>query len=579
MKRHHWNIKRVERRDLRLEELAGIADRAKAGPLGEADHATLVQALQTLAFLTQELQAKGASLERLRRMLFGPRTEKTSQVLGDNAVPGSSGTTGGEAGAAAGAPTASGETSGTGTAGDAAGPPSKRPGHGRNGAAAYTGAMKIPVQHASLHRGDGCPGCQKGKVYPLPMPSVLVRVTGMAPLGAKVYECEQLRCNLCGEVFVADAPEGVGQEKYDETAASMIGMLKYGAGMPFNRIEKLQGNMGIPLPAATQWEVVERAAGPLAPAHEELINQAAQGELLHNDDTTAKILELMAEAEAEPAEDAEEEGKERTGVFTTGIVAEREGHRIALFRTGRKHAGENLRDVLLRRAAELQAPIQMCDALSRNLPGDLKTILANCLAHARRRFVEVVDDFPDECRHLLEVLREVYKTDASAREQRLSPEDRLRLHQEQSGPRMAHLEVWLREQIERHRVEPNSGLGEAIGYMRKHWAPLTLFLRVAGAPLDNTVCERALKKAVLHRKNALFYKTQNGARVSDIFMSLIHTAELAHENPFDYLVALQRHHEQVAATPAEWMPWNYRDTLARLAKGPASSATEPAATR
>jgi hypothetical protein len=210
----------------------------------------------------------------------------------------------------------------------------------------------------------------------LATPSVLVRITGMAPLGANLYERQQLRCNLCGEVFVADAPEGVGHEKYDETAASMVGLLKYGAGMPFNRIEKLQGNLGIPLPAATQWEVVERAAGLLMPAHQELIDQAAQGELLHNDDTTAKILELMAESEAEPA-DGEEEA-ERTGIFTTGIVAEREGHRIALFLTGRQHAGENLRDVLSRRRADLQAPIQMCDALSRNLPGELKTVLANC---------------------------------------------------------------------------------------------------------------------------------------------------------------------------------------------------------
>ena len=126
---------------------------------------------------------------------------------------------------------------------------------------------------------------------------------------------------------------------------------------------------------------------------------------------------------------------------------------------------------------------------------------------ARRRFVEVVDDFPDECRHQLEVLREAYKTDALARQRGLSPEDRLRLRQEQSGPRMADLGVWLREQIEQHKVEPNSGLGKAIGYIRKHWEPLTLFLREPGAPLDYTVCERALKKAILHRKNALFCKT------------------------------------------------------------------------
>jgi hypothetical protein len=552
MKRHHRQRPGTVRRDLRLAELQGIVERAKT-VLCESDHAALAQAVQTLAFLTQELQAKGASLERLRRMLFGAPTEKTSQVL-DTPATGA----GGEAGAVAG-----GGTPG-GSEGAESAPPPKRPGHGRNGASAYTGATKLAVPHASLHGGDACPECQKGKVYPLATPAVLVRVTGMAPLSATVYECEQMRCNLCGEVFKAEAPEGVGHEKYDESASSMIGLLKYGAGMPFFRVEKLQAGMGIPLPAATQWELVEDAAVRLEPAHEELIDQAAQGELLHNDDTTARILELIDAAEAEPVPGGTEGKDERTGVFTTGIVAQRQGHPIALFFTGRKHAGENLADVLAHRASTLAAPIQMCDALSRNVPGELKTILSHCIAHARRRFVEVVNDFPDECRHLLETLREVYKTDALARQQGLSPEDRLLLHQAHSGPLMADLEVWLREQIEQRKVEPNSGLGDAIEYMQKHWSKLTLFLQVPAAPLDNNICERALKKAILHRKNALFYKTQNGARVGDIFMSLIHSAELNGANPFEYLVALQKHHQDVAANPVEWMPWTYRDTLARM---------------
>lgn len=376
MKRHRRDRKRTARRELRLDALQGIVDRAKCGPLCDEDHAVLVQALQTLTFLTQELQAKGASLERLRRMLFGARTEKTRQVLGD------------DAGAAAGVSAAGGETSGTPS--DEAAPRPKRPGHGRNGAAAYAGATKIPVSHATLRSGDGCPECQKGKVYMLATPSVLVRITGMAPLGANLYERQQLRCNLCGEVFVADAPEGVGHEKYDETAASMVGLLKYGAGMPFNRIEKLQGNLGIPLPAATQWEVVERAAGLLMPAHQELIDQAAQGELLHNDDTTAKILELMAEAEAEPA-DGEEEA-ERTGIFTTGIVAEREGHRIALFLTGRQHAGENLRDVLSRRRADHRHPSRCATRCRGICPGSSRPswrtagARASALRRGGRRF-------------------------------------------------------------------------------------------------------------------------------------------------------------------------------------------------
>jgi transposase len=302
---------------------------------------------------------------------------------------------------------------------------------------------------------------------------------------------------------------------------------------------------------------VERAAKLLEPAHDELVHQAAQAKLLHNDDTSAKILELGSSRS-----EVVDEGQ-RTGVFTSAIVAENEQRRIALFFTGPKHAGENLARVLAERAATLSAPIQMCDALSRNLPGELETILANCLSHARRRFVDVANDFPDEVKYILVTLGEVYKTDALARERGLSPEERLRLHQAASGPLMGDLEEWLRAQIDEHQVEPNSGLGEAIGYMRKHWNELTLFLREPGAPLDNNICERALKKAILHRKNALFYKTQNGARVGDIFMSLIHTAELNGAGAFDYLVALQRHHEEVAAEPTAWMPWCYRDALAR----------------
>jgi transposase len=98
--------------------------------------------------------------------------------------------------------------------------------------------------------------------------------------------------------------------------------------------------------------------------------------------------------------------------------------------------------------------------------------------------------------------------------------------------------------------------------MLKHWDRLTLFLRQPGAPLDNNVCERALKKAILHRKNALFYKTRNGARVGDLFMSLIYTCQLNQANPFDYLTRLQRQADSVAAHPELWLPWNYRDAPA-----------------
>jgi transposase len=297
----------------------------------------------------------------------------------------------------------------------------------------------------------------------------------------------------------------------------------------------------------------------------ELIRHAAQGEVLHNDDTSMPVLALRRDACHEDVH-TEDDAAERTGVFTSGIVSTAQGQNIALFFTGRQHAGENLADVLKRRAAELAPPIQMCDALSRNLPKlpeKLEVIVGHCLAHARRRFVEVTPNFPEECRHVLEQLGEVYSNDARAREQGMMREERLRFHQLHSGPVMDQLQGWLTAQFAEKKVEPNSGLGMAIRYLLKHWERLTLFLRQPGAPLDNNICERALKKAILHRKNSLFYKTENGARVGDLFMSLIHTCELCGANPFDYLTQLQQHAAELARNPSRWMPWNYRETLPR----------------
>jgi len=439
-------------------------------------------------------------------------------------------------------------------------------GHGRNGAEAYKGADHIKCPHGSLKSGDLCPECAKGKVY-ASRPRTLVRVTGQAPLGATVYELDSLRCNLCGMEFVAEPPAGAGDKKYDALAAAMIALLRYGSGLPFNRLEGLQRNLQIPLPASTQWDIASDAATLVMPVYEELIRQGAQGNLVHNDDTSMQVLELRKQIDA-----MNEAGEtDRTGIFSTGVVCQLDGgQRVALFFTGRNHAGENLAAVLRQRASELEPPLQMCDGLDRNLPKDFETVVTNCLAHARRKFVEVVSGFPQEVRFVLETLRDVYKNDADAKQHGLSPHERMAHHQEHSAPLMAKLEDWMREQLDDKHVEPNSRLGQAIRYVRKRWKRLTQFLRVPGAPMDNNIVEQSLKKAILHRKNSLFYKTENGARVGDVFMSLIHTAELAGRNALDYLASLIDNADDVAATPSRWLPWVY-DASTAAARQPASN--------
>jgi transposase len=216
----------------------------------------------------------------------------------------------------------------------------------------------------------------------------------------------------------------------------------------------------------------------------------------------------------------------------------------------------------------------MSDALDRNVPKGHKVFESNCASHARRRLVDQAENFPSECRYLLETYGRVFKIDELCRTRELSDDERLRKHQQESGPLMAEIKKWMEKQFEEKRVEPNSGLGEAFRYMLNRWDKFTLFLRLPGAPLHNNIAERALKLAIRHRNNSLFYRSERGARVGDIYMTLIHTTELQGENPFHYLTELMRHESAVADEPAAWLPWNYRDTLERFLRDASATAGE-----
>jgi transposase len=526
-----------KRIDLDLKKIDALLLRAEAGVLDAGDCEIIKAMAECIVYLSQAVDEKAVKIKKLLRMIFGASTEKKQNVIA-NAKDGDSD----DRQEAAGASPPEDE-----------GKKTQPKGHGRNGADDYPGAPRIEIAHPELKPGDPCPECKEGKLYKISEPGVEIRVKGAAPLTATIYELEKLRCNLCGAVFTAPLPASAGKKKYDASAAAMIALLKYGYGLPFNRIAGLEANLGMPLPASTQWDVIEEAIALLQPVYRELIHQAAQGEIFFNDDTTMKVLSLIKENQrGDP---------DRTGMFTTGIVAAAGPRKIALFFTGRKHAGENLTDVLASRSAELATPLQMCDGLDRNVPDDFKVILANCLVHARRNFVDAEVCFPDECCYVIEILAEVYKHEKITKEKQMPAESRLLYHQAESRPLMNKLHAWLKTQIEEKKAEPNSGLGGAIKYMLKRWHTLTRFLEVAGAPLDNNLCERALKKAILHRKNSLFFKTENGAAAGDLFHSLIHTCELAGVNSHDYLMALLNNSPLAQATPKDCMPWNYADSL------------------
>jgi hypothetical protein len=541
-----------------VAEIEALLERIRSAVAAE-DHALLTVLVHTLLEVVAELRRSGTTIKRLRRLLGQTSSEKTANVVGGG-TEGAAATTGEPPPPDA---TLTGEAPAPANdAGAGAENKPRRKGHGRIAGSAYQGPT-VAVPHPTLRKGVCCPACAHGALHDLP-PVSTVRLFGQPPIVARRWESASLRCNACQRVFTAPLPEEAQGPKYDETAAAVMVVLRYGMGMPLSRLETMQRWLSVPVPASTQYEVVEGHLPDALPVYKALVPLAANAPVLQNDDTYVRILALMGKRRVKLIAAGDLELPERTGLFTTGIVAQAEAGPIALFASGRQHAGENLADLLDLRDPALAPPIQMCDGLDRNLSADHFVELANCLAHARRHVVDEVGNEPEHCAHVLLQIGKVFKNDETCRKTGLVGAARLAFHQRESGDVMRELKTWIEALFTSKRVEPNSGLGGALRYMLSRWDALTLFLRVADAPIDNNAVERVLKHAIRHRRASLFYRTAHGARVGDIYTSLIVTTVLHGGDPIRYLTALFKNYKAVAATPADWLPWNYESALARV---------------
>lgn len=428
----------------------------------------------------------------------------------------------------------------------------KGKGRGRRGAGDFPNAPRKKHSLEDVKPGDPC---LCGGVFGSQTFLESLQFVALPPIQVVVNQCECVRCSSCNLVRRAKLPDSAAK-RHHPTAISMVALMKYGSGFPFYRMETFMGYFGLALRASTQFEMVAAGIPVFEPVYDELQKQSALASVLQGDDTSARITNF----------ERPEEFAKRTGVFTTGILAILGSYKIGIFKTGAKHTGENVAAALELRPEGQPPPIFMADGLGRNFPKVVEqaTKVANCLPHGRRYFVDLVDAFPEQCKYVLDALGTVFFNEALAKAHELSPEDRLFFHQVFSQPIMDDLKLHMQRELDNNIAEANGRLGKAFRYMLDRWQRLTLFLREPGAPLENNAVERQLKKAVLHRKNSYFYRTNRGAKVGDIYMSLIYTCELNGVNAFEYLTELQNHAAEVRARPAEWMPWNFRDTINHL---------------
>jgi len=426
-------------------------------------------------------------------------------------------------------------------------------GHGRLSQQDYSGAHRVPIPFDRPELGERCP-CGRSKLRP--HKETHLTLVGRPPIDGFRFELDCRRCD-CGEIFRprATPPEAL-QRKYDPSAVAMMAILKHWQGMPGFRLQKLQRQLGLPLPDATQADYVRSLAEAIQPVAQALEPLCAQARLFYLDDTGARIITRIKQQRREP------KGK-RNGSHATGVVAATAHGLIQLYMIGAQHAGENLDRLLSLRVAGSPPPMVMGDGSPCNTRHDHNVKQLNCLFHARQYFTEAELSFPQEAGEALRLISKVYKWERKAKG--LDDCRRLAHHKKHSAPLMKQLKGYLQGLIAQRLVEPNSLMGQAIKYTLKRWSGLTGFLRIPGAPLDNNAAERALKRFVLIRKNSLFYKTVQSAAQAGAIMSVIATGVAHGVSPLDYLADLYRYESDVARHPELWLPWNYRERLSQVA--------------
>jgi transposase len=528
-------------------EIEVLIQKIEQNKLDERERRLIASLLRTFLYIVAHLQEKKITLLKIKDLIFGRKSEKNKKEKDgkDGDQRSESGSEEGESGEQRREPKNEKDES--------AGAESAKAfrGHGRNSVSAYPGAKKVRCRHRELQSGHDCPDLRcEGRVYPVLRPHQFTQFTGQPAITVTIYEQEVMRCNDCGKEYEAPLPEGVSPKRYDETADAAMAIIKSGLATPYNRSATMQRDCGMPLSESVMSERCKAVAEVLRPIYKEMQRQAADGKVFYGDDTPVRILELMKE-------NKEKKPGERVGMQTSGIVVQtKEGAWIALYMSGRKHAGENLEELFKMRSGDMELPIQMGDALSSNWSGEKERIQAMCLAHARRKFWELRSFYRMECEYMLERIGHVYQNEEAAKE--MSPEGRLEWRRTQSGPIMEELKEWMEREMAEKKVEPNSSLGKAVQYFLKNYLGLSAFLRHAEAPLDNNPAERALKPAVMIRKNSYFYKTGRGADDGAIILSMITSCRLNGTNVWNWMVSVLKRDSEVSRNPAAFLPWVYK---------------------
>lgn len=314
---------------------------------------------------------------------------------------------------------------------------------------------------------------------------------------------------------IADLPSRPVQGgKVDVSLLVMLLMAKYVYHMPIYRIQKKLEQLGLKLSESTLGSWVAESLKLLGHLYDELVNRVKQCKYLQADETPIKVL------------DKAKKGTTHRGYYWVYHDVE-SGLVLYEYNPSRGQTAP------IQFLSNYEGYLQTDGYAVYDILPNKKIKLVGCMAHARRYFYEAEENDKARATWMLDKLQQLYQIEEEARQQNLTPANRLALRQQKSVVLLTEIKTWLNEN--QKQVPPKSPTGKAMTYMNMRWEKLSLFAYDGILEMDNNLVENAIRPIAIGRKNYLFAGSHEAASRAGIIYSFITCCKKNNINPHRWL--------------------------------------------
>jgi len=324
-----------------------------------------------------------------------------------------------------------------------------------------------------------------------------------------------------GNIKVAELPSQVIPS--GNAGASLLAYLmvsKYMDHLPFYRQVKIFKRDGITIPESTISGWFKKVCELMAPLYEEMVKLIDRTNYIQADESPVPVL-----CNQKP-------GATHKGYQWVFLMPKT---KMVVFRYSKSRGREVPLEILKNFQGCLQTDgYRGYDEISRR-----KDIIhIGCMAHARRKFYDIKDNFPEQAGHALNMFQQLYRLEKQAREEQLNTDQIRLMREEKALPLLKKLKDWLVEQAK--EALPKSGLGKAINYTLTQWEKLIKYTENEEWMIDNNLVENKIRPLALGRKNYLFAGSHQAAQQAAMMYSFLGTCKINDIDPLEWLTTTLR---------------------------------------